>query len=225
MRQFAISDIHGHLKTFEALLKSIDFTTHDELFLLGDFIDRGPDSKGVIDHVEELKVTGHQVHCLRGNHEQMAVDAEYGNDSWRMWLGNGGREACVSFGTQGEWYLPEEYRSWMKKLPLHLSTEGYLFVHAGIDTRKEKPLEDEESLLWARRWYGSLNESWLNGRILVHGHTPMARALIENSIVSLDYLPVINIDNGCFAPASRGMHHLCALELGSHALTFQENVG
>lgn len=225
MRQFAISDIHGHNKTFRALLNRIDFTVHDELFLLGDFIDRGPDSKGVIDNIENLKATGHQVHCLRGNHEQMAIDAEYGNDTWRVWLRNGGREACASFGTQGEWFLPDAYLRWMRELPMHLSTEGYLFVHAGLDTRKDKPLEDEESLLWSRRWFEPSDKDWLQGRIVVHGHTPTARTSIEESIVNLEAVPVINIDNGCFAPASRGMHHLCALELSTHTLTFEENLG
>ena len=225
MRQFAISDIHGHPKTFRALLARLDFTVHDELFLLGDFIDRGPDSKGVIDHIEKLRQTGHTVRCLRGNHEQMALDAKDANSSWRMWMTHGGRATCKSFGTEGEWYVPEPYRAWMAALPLHLSTEGYLFVHAGIDTGKPNPLDDEKSLLWARNWYTSLDDRWLDGRILVHGHTKIGRDQIERSITSLGRLPVINIDNGCFAPAAEGMHHLCALELGSHALTFAENIG
>ena len=225
MRQFAISDIHGHLKTFKALLHRLDFTVHDELFLLGDFIDRGPDSKGVIDHVEELMATGHRVHCLRGNHEQMVLDAEFGNDTWRAWLKYGGRETCVSFGTQGEWFVPEPYERWMKELPLYLSTSGYLFVHAGIDTGLEDPLADRAGMLWSRDWYDTINKDWLDGRIIIHGHTPCSRAEIERSITTLDRLPAINIDNGCFAPASRGMHHLCALELGTHDLTFQENIG
>ncbi len=225
MRQFAISDIHGHNRTFRALLKRLDFTVHDELFLLGDFIDRGPDSKGVIDHVENLKATGHQIHCLRGNHEQMAIDAEYGNDTWRAWLKYGGRETCASFGTYGEWFVPETYQHWMEDLPLYLTTPGYIFVHAGIDTRKEDPMTDREGMLWSRYWYGSINKEWLDGRIIIHGHTPVSRTEIEMSITALDQLPVINIDNGCFAPASQGMHNLCALELGTHKLTFEENVG
>lgn len=225
MRQFAISDIHGHLKTFQAILRRIDFTANDELYLLGDFIDRGPDSKGVIDHIEELRGSGHQVHCLRGNHEQMALGAVWGNDSWRMWLRHGGREACASFGTYNEWYVPEPYKQWMEELPLHLSTDGYLFVHAGIDTRKADPLNDFQSLLWSRNWYNTLDYRWLDGRIVVHGHTPIGRKLIEKSLISLDYLPAINIDNGCFARADQGMNNLCALELGTHLLTFQENVG
>ncbi|MEO0876095.1 MAG: metallophosphoesterase, partial [Bacteroidota bacterium] len=66
MRKFAISDIHGCLKTFEALLDQIQFTTQDELYLLGDYIDRGPDSKGVIDLIWKMQADGYQVKCLRG---------------------------------------------------------------------------------------------------------------------------------------------------------------
>jgi serine/threonine protein phosphatase 1 len=225
MPQYAISDIHGHSNTFRALLKRLDFSQDDELFLLGDFIDRGPDSKGVIDRVIDLRETGHQVHCLRGNHEQLAIDAEWGNDSWQIWLGNGGKEACTSFGTYGEWYLPDDYLKWMEALPFHLSTEGYLMVHAGINTHKVNPLTDAESLLWARNWYGDFDLKWLDGRILLHGHTPQSRAQIIDSVATVGYFPVINIDNGCFAAASRGMNGLCALTLVSHELVFEEDVG
>jgi len=225
MPQYAISDIHGHLATFKALLRRLDFNRDDELFLLGDFIDRGPDSKGVIDYIRELRADGHQVHCLRGNHEQMVLEAEWGNDSWRMWLRNGGKATCRSFGTYDEWYVPEEYVAWMSELPLYLSTKGYLFVHAGLDGRKEKPLEDQESLLWARDWYKHLRKEWLGGRIVVHGHTPKEKDYIIESINYVNYQPVINIDNGCFVPNRRGMGHLCALTLGTHALTFEERVG
>jgi len=224
MRQFAIADIHGHLKTFEALLARIGFTKADELFLLGDFIDRGPDSKGVIDCVEELKNSGHTVHCLRGNHEQMVLDAEYGNDSWRMWLRHGGKDTCISFGTQGYWFVPDEYRKWMAALPLYLETEGYLFVHAGLDFSKTEPLNDPDGLLWARNWTDSLNRDWLGNRIIVHGHTPVPRADIELNLAQAEHLPVIDIDNGCYARSQSGKGHLCALELGGHRLSFQPNI-
>lgn len=225
MPQYAISDIHGHHRTFRSLLRRLAFSQDDELFLLGDFIDRGPDSKGVIDYIVDLQATGHQVHCLRGNHEQLALDAEWGNDSWRIWLGNGGKECCASFGTFGEWYLPEDYRKWMEALPFHLSTTGYLMVHAGIDTNKANPLADEESLLWARSWYGDFDKQWLQGRLLLHGHTPQSQKAIIASVAAATFFPVINIDNGCYGSASRGMNGLCALTLGSNALVFENNVG
>jgi serine/threonine protein phosphatase 1 len=224
MRQFAISDIHGHLATFKALLKRLEFSKEDELFLLGDFIDLGPDSKGVIDYVEDLQATGHRVHCLRGNHEQMCIEAPSNRDYWRMWLQHGGKETCTSFDSQ-DYTVPEEYLSWMGELPLYLETEGYLFVHAGIDTRKPNPLMDKESLLWARYWTNTIDRDWLDGRIVVHGHTPTSFQDIQLSIKAVEHLPVINIDAGCFAKHTSGMGHLCALELGSHALTFQENGG
>jgi len=78
MKKYVISDIHGCAKTFKALVDRISFSREDELYLLGDYIDRGPDSKGVIDHIWDLLETGYTVHCLTGNHEQMflhAIDA------------------------------------------------------------------------------------------------------------------------------------------------------
>jgi len=224
MRQFAISDIHGHLKTFKALLERLEFSKEDELFLLGDFIDRGPDSKGVIDHVKALKADGYPIQSLRGNHEQMAIDAPTDAMTRNAWLKHGGKETCASFGTR-DFAVPYDYLEWMTSLPYYLLTEGYLFVHAGIDTFKVHPLTDFESMLWARCWSDKVDREWLGDRIIVHGHTPMACQDIQLSIHALEHMPVINIDAGCFAKHMPGMGHLCALELGSHALTFQENVG
>lgn len=224
MRQFAISDIHGHLATFKALLQRLEFSIEDELFLLGDFIDRGPDSKGVIDYVKELQATGHQVHCLRGNHEQMAIDAPNDSMTRSAWLRYGGKETCASFDSR-DYNLPEDYLDWMSALPFYLLTDGYLFVHAGINTFKPKPLDDWESMLWARHWSDKIDREWLGDRIIVHGHTPIPYQDIQLSLHTLKYLPVINIDAGCFAKNKSDLGHLCALELGSHILTFQENVG
>jgi serine/threonine protein phosphatase 1 len=224
MRQFAISDIHGYLNTFKALLERIAFSPEDELFLLGDFIDRGPDSKGVIDHVKALKAAGHHIHCLRGNHEQMAIDAPTDFSTRTAWLRYGGKETCASFDTR-DFTVPDDYLEWMTELPFYLLTEGYLFVHAGIDTYKTHPLADFKSMLWARNWSDKIDREWLGDRIIVHGHTPTPYQDIQLSLHTLEYLPVINIDAGCFAKNKSGLGYLCALELGSHALTFQENVG
>ncbi|MFK8161249.1 MAG: metallophosphoesterase family protein [Lewinella sp.] len=224
MRQFAISDIHGHLATFKALLTRLEFSKEDELFLLGDFIDRGPDSKGVIDHVKGLMAEGYKVHSLRGNHEQMAIDAPTDFSTRTAWLRYGGIQTCTSFGTR-DFTVPDDYLNWMSALPFYLETEGYLFIHAGIDTFKSNPLDDWESMLWARHWTKKINRKWLGDRIIVHGHTPTPYQEIQQSIHALKHLPVLNIDAGCFAVETSGMGFLCALELGSNALTFQENVG
>ncbi|MEM9260991.1 MAG: metallophosphoesterase, partial [Bacteroidota bacterium] len=73
MPRYAISDIHGCAATFRTALKTIAFSQKDELFLLGDYIDRGPDSMGVLEHIWTLQATGYEVTCLRGNHEQMLI--------------------------------------------------------------------------------------------------------------------------------------------------------
>jgi serine/threonine protein phosphatase 1 len=224
MRQFAIADIHGHLKTLKALLAGINFTVFDELFLLGDFIDRGPDSKGVIDYIEELKKEGYAVHCLRGNHEQMCLDAATQPEMFRLWLKHGGRATKDSFSGH-EVTVPARYREWMEALPLYLETEGYLFVHAGVDCSEPDPLADPGGLLWARGWTDSLDHEWLGDRIIVHGHTPVGRDIIELNARYLANMPVLNIDCGCFAKSRSGMGQLCAVELGSYALTFQRNIG
>jgi len=81
MRQIAISDIHGCARTFQALLDKIQLSTNDQLYLLGDYIDRGPDSKGVIDTILGLINAGYRVQTLMGNHEKMRwiATAKMGN--------------------------------------------------------------------------------------------------------------------------------------------------
>jgi len=74
LRILAISDIHGCLNTFKAILQQINYTKADQLFLIGDFIDRGPDSKGVIDHIWDLQAQGFSITCIKGNHEQMLLN-------------------------------------------------------------------------------------------------------------------------------------------------------
>jgi serine/threonine protein phosphatase 1 len=92
LKKFAISDIHGCNRTFNEVLQKTGLNKDDQLFLLGDYIDRGPDSKGVIDTIFNLQNEGYQVHCLRGNHEQMLMDAWQKNDFHytRRWLMHGG---------------------------------------------------------------------------------------------------------------------------------------
>ena len=97
MKKYAISDIHCCLETFKKLLQKIKYSKQDELYILGDLIDRGPSSKGVIDYIFELKAQGFKVECTRGNHEQMMLDGIYDLDKRRRWLINGGSNTVESF--------------------------------------------------------------------------------------------------------------------------------
>src|SRR6478736_5094582 len=110
MRVFAISDIHGCAKTFVSLVeKVIKLTREDKLFLLGDYIDRGPDSKGVIDYIIQLEQKGFDVTALRGNHEEMLLKGITDSHFLEMFLKNGGDKTLEGFGVKHPKELPIEY--------------------------------------------------------------------------------------------------------------------
>ncbi len=223
-RQFAISDIHGCTKTFQALLNQIEFTTNDELFLLGDYIDRGPDSKGVIDHIWKLQKEGATVTCLRGNHEQMMLDA-LTDPKWLMvWLRNGGKNAIQSFGVESFRDIPEEYWTFIKNLHFFKEIENYILVHAGLDFFQNDPYANVHAMLWERQWYPNIDYEWLGDRYIVHGHTPVAKPYIEGCLITLEQQRCLDIDNGCFFFAHSQMNQLCAFDMTNKKLFFQENM-
>lgn len=224
MKKFAISDIHGCAKTFKALLDRISFSQEDELYLLGDYVDRGPDSRGVIDHIWHLQETGHTVHCLCGNHEQMflyEIDArdELSDINERR----GYTETIASFGTLDIDKIPKSYIEWMKGLDFYLEVDQYILVHAGLDFSSQNPFKNRREMIWIRDWYEEIDREWLGDRIIVHGHTPVRQLEIKNSIGQLAEIPAIDIDNGC-PFESVGFGNLCAFELGTQAFTFQANI-
>lgn len=209
MPRYAISDIHGCAKTFRAALQSINFNKEDELFLLGDYIDRGPDSMGVLEHIWQLQASGHELTCLRGNHEQMLIDYVDGKNR------------------RYEWAPPRKHHkrtmSWMNSLKYYQETPGYLLVHAGLNFLSSDPLMDEESMLWIRNWYGDLDRQWLGDRILVHGHTPAPYREIEQGIQYMAETRRGCIDSGC--PWQRpGMSYLTVLNLDAQETSFIERV-
>ena len=136
MRKFAISDIHGCLQTFEALLQQIQFSTKDELYLLGDYIDRGPDSKGVIDLIWKMQEDGYQIQCLRGNHEQMLLNII--NTPYHP-LDRGDEQLLASFGVHHAQNIPKPYLDWCAQLPYHFEVDNYILVHAGLNFGSTDP--------------------------------------------------------------------------------------
>ncbi|MEN0049364.1 MAG: metallophosphoesterase family protein [Bacteroidota bacterium] len=225
MAKYAISDIHGCLSSFQALLEKINLKKEDELFLLGDYIDRGPDSKGVIDHILNLKQEGHQLHCLRGNHEQMMIDTMQGSDRHAdIWIKNGGEETLKSY-FKIERDIPDEHIFFLDELSFYQKIEGYYLVHAGFNFSYPNPLADRENMLWMRNWYEAINYSWLGNDIIIHGHTPISRKKMEAQLEEVKYLQVINIDGGCvFKNIRSDLGWLVALDLEEKRFVFQENI-
>ncbi len=219
-RRFAISDIHGCLRTFKKLLKKIDLKKEDDLFLLGDFIDRGKDSKGVIDHVWDLKEEGYRVHCLRGNHEQMMLNSKIYKAEEPFWLRHGGTDTVKSFPNHS---VSRDYFDWITTLPYYFETEGYLLVHAGFNFKYNKPLDDRDAMIWIRGWYDDLDREWLNNRVIIHGHTPTKRPVLEERLDNIEEVPIVNVDCGCYYNRE-GLGFLAAFDLDNQTYIFQKNV-
>ena len=207
-RILAIGDIHGCAKTFrKLLLDGLKIRKSDTLYCIGDYIDRGPDSKGVIDFILELRSKGFKIRTLRGNHEQLMLDSIKGGDAEEQWLSNGGEETLESFGITSYRDMGLEYQDFFKKTRYYLVNGPYIFVHAGLNFGPEDPFEDRDAMLWIR--YFPVDKRKLGNRIIIHGHTP---APLEE-IVNPERDDVYNLDAGCVYRARPGHGYLVALNL------------
>ena len=223
MSKYAMTDIHGCLKTFEAMLDKIAFSKSDTLFLLGDYVDRGPDAKGVFDTIMRLQNQGYTINCLLGNHEQELLNSQTDDKSKYHWYQWGGIQTMESFNVKEPRDIPSKYTDFMRNLPRYIEHDGYIFCHAGLNFDMPNPFEAEESLIWIRNWYNDINYKWLGDRIIVHGHTPTDRHDIETMLALLEREQYIDIDCGCFqADKLPFKGYLCCLDLGDRALHFQK---
>jgi len=207
-RILAVGDIHGCAKTFrKLLLEGLKIRKSDTLYCIGDYIDRGPDSKGVIDFILELRSKGFKIRTLRGNHEQLMLDSIKGEDDEEQWLFNGGEETLESFGVTSFREMKPEYQDFFKKTKFYMVNGPYIFVHAGLNFGPEDIFEDRDAMLWVRRF--PVDKQKLGDRIIIHGHTP---ASIDD-ILYPERKDVINIDAGCVYKERPGQGYLVAIDL------------
>ncbi|WP_341960098.1 serine/threonine protein phosphatase [Planococcus maritimus] len=174
-RILAISDIHGELGLFNKVLEKADYDpANDQLILLGDYVDRGPDSKGVLERVVELKEQGAIV--LRGNHDQMMLEAAKGETAGAgNWLRNGALATLQSYDASIEGMtLPARELFWkhvefLKDTAFYYETEDYLFVHAGVQPGVPVEQTDPYVLMWIR---DEFHRGYAGEKTVVFGHTP-----------------------------------------------------
>lgn len=213
--RFVISDIHGYNKTFHALLEQIQLTGSDTLYLLGDYIDRGPDSKGVLDTIMGMS---RQTVSLRGNHEELMLHAlenaggwGLGSSDYSTWMVNGGDATLRSFGKTDV----RPYLAFIRKLRCYIELDDFLLVHAGFDLSLSDPFGKmgEVAMLWSR------NQTYHGVKPVICGHTPEMLEQIEAGLQTNK----IDIDNGCYMNKT-GYHHLVALCLDNRRLYIQENI-
>lgn len=218
-RRFAIPDIHGCAYTLCALLHDVlRIRKSDTLYLLGDYTDRGPRSKEVIDEIFRLRNKGFAVHPIRGNHDDMLLRACGNLDYFRVWMLNGGGATLQNFGVDDPCELPLPYRRFFDALPFFLQLEDYILVHAGLNYLPDDPFLDKEAMLWTRS--REIHPERIGHRKVITGHTPVSRETIQQSIPS----GLIPLDNGCVYAATAELGTLAALDMDTLSLYFQKNI-
>lgn len=200
LRVYAVGDIHGCATKLDALLALMaeDAAAAPEgqrvVICLGDYVDRGPDSRGVVERLmRPLPFPAQAIH-LAGNHEAMMLDAlarPDDGDAVRLWVANGGAEALASWGVDAAspprgWAaaIPEAQRRFLHTLRRRAAFGGYLFVHAGV--RPGIPLAEQnpDDLLWIREPF--LSSTAELGAVVVHGHTPGREVVMRPNRICLD---------------------------------------
>ena len=190
-RVYAIGDIHGRLDLLEALLDRVhaddagrnDAETH--LVLLGDLIDRGPESAGVVRRAMAGDARFASLSVVKGNHEASLLSVLDGDTRWlTSWLSFGGHAALTSWGvpaaviadgdpdaicTAARAAVSQEEWAWLARLPAARRIGGYMFVHAGIRPGVSLDKQTDDDLLWIRDAF--LNDASDHGAMIVHGHT------------------------------------------------------
>ncbi|MBO6784658.1 MAG: serine/threonine protein phosphatase, partial [Alphaproteobacteria bacterium] len=208
---YAIGDVHGRLDLLGELERRIlrDADGRGEsrrvIVYLGDYVDRGYESRGVIDHLLSPGPDGFERVFLKGNHEEFLLRYLEDSSVARAWLSNGGVETLMSYGVEVSMSsadasrvhadfrnaLPSEHRAFMEQLPVMHREGGYAFVHAGVRPGVPLDAQDPEDLLWIRKDF--LDDPGDHGAVVVHGHT-----VEENPV---DRANRIGIDTGAYAPS------------------------
>lgn len=202
---YAIGDVHGRLDLLRELEAMI--VRHAErnpasrrvIVFVGDYIDRGYESRQVVDHLIAGPPSGFERVCLRGNHEDFLTQFLADGRDAAMWLANGGRETLMSYGVvlshggkldiaelreRLAAAVPPAHRAFLDVLALAHYEGDYMFVHAGIRPGIPLDRQDPHDLLWIRDDFLDAKDDW--GRIVVHGHTPTAEPQERANRIGID---------------------------------------
>lgn len=228
--RWVVPDIHGCVNTLKSLVESrLNLTKTDAIYFLGDYIDRGPDSKGVIDYIMGLQNDGYEVHYLRGNHEDYCIKS-WNADQKRFlfrssiekdWRKNGAKQTLESFGVKRPRDIDKKYIDWMKNAEYYIELEDYILVHAGMNFNIPNPFEDLSSMMWIRNF--KVDSDKVGGKKVIHGHVPVEMTMINLFAQSEGY-GFLAIDNGIYYKNKDGFGNLLAYNLDTKELVIQHNI-
>jgi serine/threonine protein phosphatase 1 len=201
-RLYAIGDIHGHVRQFadlqDRLLDDGMDPARDTVIFLGDYIDRGPESKRVVQMVRECLDQYPHWKALMGNHEDMLLyllqNGADDRDEFDLWWYQGGRETFLSYGgTLGDHadhphalvsVIGAVHRDWFASLPSMYETDRYVFVHGGLVPGRSPAETDSRDRIWIREPFLSSDYDW--GKVVVHGHTPIPEPIVRPNRIGID---------------------------------------
>jgi serine/threonine protein phosphatase 1 len=222
--RLAISDIHCHARTFAALLERVNIGPGDELFILGDLVNRGPNLKELLKLLIHLEHWGIEIHYLLGNHEELLMDGLNKPNRRKLWLSRGGKDSLSAFSDLEE--LKTSIQPLKKKFKHFIELDDYVLVHAGLSKRSfnGKRLKRHREMYWIRNWRRKFDFSLIQGKTVIHGHTPQMVKQIKSGLKRIEKSKALSIDSGCYLKGREGYGSLCAFNLDSRELTFQKNI-
>jgi len=166
-RRIIIGDVHGHYEGLMMLLDAISPGLQDEVYFLGDLIDRGPDSARVVNFVQQSTHT-----CLLGNHEQLMLDAFPAGRTFtpalQAWLYSGGRSTVASYKDINHLL---DHVEWMKTLPTYLDLGDLWLVHAGVDPELPLSAQTTHEFCWIRDDFHTIDTPYFSNKLIITGHT------------------------------------------------------
>ncbi|MFS0516340.1 metallophosphoesterase family protein [Nostoc sp. UIC 10607] len=166
-RRIVIGDVHGHYEGLMTLLEAIAPTSDDQIYFLGDLIDRGPHSSQVVNFVKR-----HNYPCLLGNHEQMLLNIltneRTSSPTMQAWLCSGGQATVASYH---EAPIPDDHLDWFKSLPTYLDLGDIWLTHAGVDPSKSVAKQTADELCWIREEFHSIEKPYFPDKLIIIGHT------------------------------------------------------
>jgi serine/threonine protein phosphatase 1 len=216
-RRIFVGDIHGHYSGLMKLLEKVSPEPDDQVYFVGDLIDRGPQSSKVVDFVRQ-----HNYHCVLGNHEQLLLESfsetRLSGQTLHAWLYSGGQATLASYNSDPEQLM--EHIKWFRSLPLYLDLEDIWLVHAGIDPTLSVDEQSVEECCWIRDVFHSEPEPYFKDKLIITGHTITFTFADIQPGQLVEGPGWLDIDTGAYHPKSGW---LTALDIDNE-LVYQVNV-
>ena len=203
MRTLAISDIHGCLTPLKAMWDLIQPTHEDHIIFMGDYIDRGPDSKGVVDYLIQLQGQDYNIDFLSGNHEEKFFLAEMDLTDRAHWMEAwGGPETLESYGDGGFDAVPSSHWEFLRKCNPYVETKSHIYVHANLE--HDTPLKEQLPFTIIHKKFGT-PKPHMSGKVMICGHTAQKTHIpanlghaicIDTDVGRGGWLTCLHVENG-----------------------------